>query len=169
MNIESTYFYLAVVVGLGATLFMDLWALLLRRIFSIPSPNYCLVGRWIVYMPSGVFKHTNIAATKKGAAECVTGWIVHYVIGVIYAIALTIPTSGRWLDHPTLAPALLFGVSTVLIPYFIMQPAFGLGIASAKTAKPGQARVRSLMSHTAFGVGLYLSALLVSRVVHVYA
>jgi hypothetical protein len=43
-----------------------------------------------------------------------------------------------------------------------LQPAFGLGFAASKTGNPAQARFRSLMNHTAFGVGLYLFGLLVS-------
>jgi hypothetical protein len=42
-----------------------------------------------------------------------------------------------------------------------MQPAFGLGFAASKTSNPAQARFRSLLNHTAFGVGLYLFGLLV--------
>jgi hypothetical protein len=60
------------------------------------------------------------------------------------------------------------GIGTVPIPYFIMQPALGLGIAAAKTPHPNQARLKSLVTHTVFGVGLYLSALPVSYVMHVY-
>lgn len=169
MNIENTYICGAVLVGLGATLIMDIWALVLRRIFQIAPPNYCLVGRWFSYMPSGVFKHANIAAAPKKAVECTTGWIVHYLVGVTYALLLVIPNSGRWLENPSLLPALLVGISTVLIPYFIMQPSFGLGIAAARTPNPTQARLRSLMSHTVFGVGLYVSALTLSHMVYTHA
>lgn len=31
----------AVAIGMGATLIMDLWNLFLKRMFSIPSLNYC--------------------------------------------------------------------------------------------------------------------------------
>lgn len=163
---EIIYIYGAILVGLGATLIMDLWALVLRRTVNIPLPNYCFVGRWLSYMPAGTFKHASIAAAPKKAGECAVGWIVHYLIGVTYALILVLPTSGGWLERPTLLPALLVGIGTVLIPYFIMQPSFGLGIAAAKTPNPAQARVRSLMSHTAFGIGLYVSALPLAYVVH---
>jgi hypothetical protein len=43
-----------------------------------------------------------------------------------------------------------------------MQPLFGLGIAASRVANPTQARLRSLMNHAAFGVGLYIFGLLVS-------
>ena len=68
----------------------------------------------------------------------------------------------NWLQHPTLIPAITFGVFTVVAPFFIMQPAFGLGVAASKTSNPAQARLRSLMNHTVFGIGLYLFGLLLS-------
>jgi hypothetical protein len=32
---------------------MDVWALFLKRAFNVPLANYCLVGRWLRYMPEG--------------------------------------------------------------------------------------------------------------------
>jgi len=45
-----------------------------------------------------------------------------------------------------------------------LQPSFGLGVAASKTPHPNQARLKSLMTHTVFGLGLYLWALLLSQV-----
>jgi len=87
----------------------------------------------------------------------------------VYALALVALVSGGWLAHPTLLPALLFGVGTVLVPFLLMQPAFGLGIAASRAPNPTQARLRSLMAHTAFGVGLYVSAVGLSYVLPVHA
>ena len=84
----------AVVVGLGATLVMDLWTVFLKRAFNIPSPNYCFVGRWLRHMTDGVFKHPSIAAAAQKPAECTIGWIAHYTIGALFAlarVALTTP------------------------------------------------------------------------------
>ncbi len=169
MSTEATYFATAVVVGVGATLFMDVCALLLNRTFSVPVANYCLVGRWLRYMPEGVFMHASSAAAPRKPAECVVGWAAHYVLGAVYALVLVAIVSGSWLAQPTFVPAILFGVVTVLVPYLIMQPAFGLGVAASKTPHPGQARLRSLMAHTAFGLGLYVSAVCASRVLGVHA
>lgn len=167
MGIENSYIYVGILVGVGATLVMDLWALISRRMFNIGLPNYCLVGRWLSYMPEGKFIHASLAAAAKKPGECLTGWFFHYVTGVVYAFVLIIPTSGQWLASPTLLPAMLVGIVTVLIPYFVMQPSFGLGLAAARTPNPTQARLRSLMSHTSYGVGLYVAAIALSYVVHV--
>ena len=169
MSTEATYVLSAVAVGLGATLFMDLWALFLKRAFSIPSANYCLVGRWFRYMPEGTFMHASIVNASQKRFECTVGWIAHYVIGAVYALAFVALVSGNWLARPTLLPALLFGVGTVLAPLLVMQPSFGLGIAASRTPNPTQARLRSLMAHTAFGVGLYVCAVGVSYMMRVHA
>ena len=84
------------------------------------------------------------------------------MIGVTFAIAFVAFVGSSWLQYPTLIPAVLFGVITVFAPFFIMQPSFGLGFAASKTANPTQARLRSLINHTAFGVGLYVFAVLVN-------
>lgn len=159
MNSEITYVLITMAVGLGATLVMDLWSIFLNRAFNIPAPDYCFVGRWLRYMPEGVFRHSSIATAPQKSAECAVGWVAHYAIGVTYALSLVFFTSHRWLREPTLLPAMILGIATVAIPFLVMQPAFGLGIASSKTANPAQARLRSISNHAVFGLGLYLSAL----------
>lgn len=141
----------------------------LKRAFSIPLPNYCFVGRWLCYMPEGIIRHSSIAAMPQRQAECAVGWITHYAIGVIFALSLVLLTSPRWLQEPTLLPAMLLGLATVAMPFLIMQPALGLGIAAAKTPNPAQARLRSLMNHAVFSFGLYLSALVIRVVFKAHA
>jgi hypothetical protein len=164
MSRETIYFVGAIAVGVGATLFMDLWALFLKRALRIPSPDYCMVGRWLCHMPEGTFKHSNITTALPKRSECTVGWVAHYVVGVAYALTFVVLVSDSWLARPTLLPALLFGVGTVLAPFLLMQPSYGFGIAASKTPDPARARARSLIAHTAFGVGLYLCGVLVSLV-----
>ncbi|HEY3487072.1 MAG TPA: DUF2938 domain-containing protein [Gammaproteobacteria bacterium] len=162
MNIEITDVFGAIVIGVGATLVLDLWGLFLKRAFNIPAPNFCLVGRWLSYMSRGVFTHASIVAAAQRPAECVIGWIAHYIIGVLFALAFVALATPQWLQSPTLLPALIFGIITIVFPFFIMQPAFGLGFAVSKTPNPMQARLRSLITHLVFGIGLYISALVMS-------
>jgi Protein of unknown function (DUF2938) len=155
---------ITIAMGLGATFVMDLWCVFLNRAFKISSPNYCFVGRWLRYMPQGIFRHKRIAAAPPKPRECAIGWIAHYAIGVIFALSLVLLTSARWLQEPTLLPAMITGLITVAFPLFVMQPSFGLGIASSKAPNPAQARLRSLMNHAVFGLGLYISALIIGFV-----
>lgn len=158
-SVEPIHVVLTLAVGLGATLVMDLWGIFLRRAFNTPFPNYCLVGRWLCYMPEGIFRHGSIAATPPRAAECAVGWIAHYATGVAYAVVLVLCASTGWLLKPTLLPAMVLGLVTVAIPFLVMQPSFGMGVAGSQTPNPAQVRLRSLMNHAVFGLGLYISAL----------
>jgi hypothetical protein len=167
VSLEADTIVGAIASGIGATLLMDLWNLLLKRAFSIPSLNYCLLGRWVRYMPEGTLRHASITAAPAKPHECAVGWIAHYTIGVVFAVVFVGLTSGHWLARPTVMPALLYGIGTVVFPFFVMQPSFGLGVAATRTPNPMQARLKSLMTHGVFGLGLYLCALGVSRVLQV--
>lgn len=90
-------------------------------------------------------------------------------IAITFAVVFVALVDNNWLLHPKPIPALAFGISTVLLPFFIMQPAFGLGVASSKMPNPTQARFHSLMNHTVFGFGLYLLGLLVNWLLRVFA
>src|SRR5215210_1187061 len=166
MSIEARHILSAIVLGFGASLLMDLWNLFLRRGFSIPSLNYCLLGRWLRHMPEGTLRHANITAAAQKPFECTVGWIAHYSIGIVFALVFIVLTSGDWLARPTLLPALLYGIATVAFPFFIMQPSLGFGIAASRTPKPWQARLKSLATHTVFGLGLYVCALGMSYALH---
>ena len=75
--VTATCILAASLVGLGATLLIDLWALFLKRVFNIPSLNYCLLGRWILHMPGGTMVHRSIAETPRKPYECPVGWVAH--------------------------------------------------------------------------------------------
>lgn len=159
MSVTPSDLGAAAAIGIGATLVMDLWNLFLKRAFGLPSLNYCLLGRWVRHILSGTFRHASIGAAAAKTHECQVGWIAHYSIGIVLAMGLVVITAGEWLARPTLLPALGYGVATVVFPFFLVQPSFGLGIASSKTANPMQARLKSLATHLVFGIGLYVCAL----------
>ncbi|WP_454812965.1 DUF2938 domain-containing protein [Labrys neptuniae] len=148
-------------VGIGATIVMDLWALLLKHGFAIASLDYAMVGRWIGHLPRGRLVHAGIGRTDAIPGEKAIGWLAHYAIGVVFAGLLLTVVGPDWLRHPTPLPALVFGVVSLVAPFFILQPGLGAGIAARKTPNPGIARLRSLAAHLAFGAGLYVSALLI--------
>jgi len=158
----------AVVVGLGATIFMDVCAELLKRAFGVPTADNCTFGRWLCHMVDGNFTHPDIDAAAEKPAECAVGWIAHYITGVVFGIAFVALAADGWLQSPTLIPAVIFGIVTVGFPFLIMHPAFGLGVAASKVPNPLQARLRSLMNHTLFGLGLYVSGLVLSSVFKAY-
>nr|WP_266064666.1 DUF2938 domain-containing protein [Brucella intermedia] len=150
-----------VFVGIGGTGVMDAWAILQKQIFGVPSLDYRLVGRWIGHYPNGCFKHDSIAMADEVQSEVVLGWVAHYLIGIAFAILLLLIWP-EWLRHPTLSPALIVGIGSVVAPFLVLQPSFGAGIAAYRTPEPWLVRFRSLVAHTSFAAGLYFSGMLFS-------
>jgi len=144
-----------VLIGAGATLTIDLWGMLLQRTLRIGSLNFCLLGRWVCHMPGGPFRHQSIVAATPKRFECPIGWMAHYGIGIGLAAGFIGLAPAEWLARPALGPALLYGLGTVVFPLFVMQPAFGLGLAGSRSASPWVTRLKSLSTHAVFGTGLY--------------
>jgi hypothetical protein len=152
-------------IGVGATAALDLWAQFSTRVFGVPAPNWGLVGRWIGYLPRGRFAHENIAWAAPIRGELMTGWCAHYAIGIFYAALLLAIWGLDWGRHPTPLPALIVSLVGLVAPFLIMQPGMGAGIAASKTPNPNAARLRSIVTHSVFGIGLYVSALLSARLI----
>lgn len=153
----AEYLAWSTLIGAGATVVMDLFAAARRRLLATPAPDYRLVGRWLAHMRHGRFRHDAIAAAAAVRGERVIGWVAHYLTGVAFAAALLAVAGLEWVRQPTLAPALLVGIGSVAAPFFLMQPGMGAGIAASRTPHPAAARWRSVVTHTVFGIGLYLA------------
>jgi hypothetical protein len=153
-------------IGLGAAALMDVWSLVLRRGFGIPTLDYALLGRWIAYFPRRRFVHDRIATAQPVGGERPLGWLAHYVIGITFAMLLLAIWGLDWVQSPTIWPALLVGLGTIVAPWFVMQPAMGAGIAGSRTPSPRATRLRNLGTHAVYGVGLYVSALGLSVLGH---
>lgn len=158
MNTELQIILRVVSIGIGATIVLDLWSACLKRFFHIPSANWAMVGRWFGHLPRGRFVHSRIADASPIRGELLIGWSVHYAIGVGFAALLVAICGFEWLHQPTLVPAVVVGIFTVVFPLFLMQPGMDVGITASKTPRPNVARLRSLTSHAIFGVGLYVAA-----------
>jgi hypothetical protein len=145
----------AILIGAGATGFLDLWSAARARFFGVAAPDYSLVGRWLAHLTRGRLFHDAIARSKPVKGERLIGWVAHYLIGIAFAAALLIGWGPEWTRKPTLIPALIVGIGSVAAPFLLMQPGMGLGIAASRTPNPSAARRRSLTTHVIFGLGLY--------------
>ena len=157
MNSATEFIVTSVLVGAGATLTMDLWAAMLRW-FGVPSLNFAFLGRWLGHLPEGRWIHAKIAEASPIRGERIIGWCAHYTIGIAFAALLFTVFGLEWAQSPTLCPALFIGIVTVVAPLFILQPALGAGIASRKTPNPIFNVLKSLVTHTVYGVGLFLAS-----------
>jgi hypothetical protein len=151
----------AVLIGAGATALLDLWAQFLKRAFSLPAPNWGLVGRWFAHLPRGRFLHEDITRSEPVPNELAIGWIAHYLVGILFAAILLAIWGLGWAHDPTFLPALIVGLATVGCGWFILQPGMGAGIAASKRANANQLRLLNIAGHTVFAIGLFGTALLI--------
>jgi hypothetical protein len=134
---------------------MDIWVVARKRLLGIPALDYGLVGRWFAHMARGSFRHDPIAASPPVQGERVIGWTAHYLTGIAFAALLLAIWGLDWARHPTIGPALIVGIGSVVAPFLLMQPGMGAGIAASRTPRPAAARVQTLVTHAIFGFGLY--------------
>ncbi|MFJ4383784.1 DUF2938 domain-containing protein [Pseudomonas sp. NPDC089408] len=153
----TAMFSAALPIGIGATVVMDLWGLLLRRL-GVATLNFAMVGRWAGHLLKGRVRHQAIARAEPMRHELALGWAIHYAIGVLFAMLLVGFVGEGWLMAPTLLPAVVVGVATVVAPLCFMQPVMGAGFFASKTPTPARNCLKSLATHCVFGVGLFLSA-----------
>lgn len=145
-------------VGIGGTIVLDLYAWLLQRVRGMPATNWAMVGRWIGHMRRGRFVQADLANARRIPGELAIGWTVHYAIGVGYGLLLVAIVGAGWLQAPALAAPLALAIALLVLPYFVMMPGMGMGIAASRTSKPNVARLKSAASHAVFGLGMYLAA-----------
>jgi hypothetical protein len=145
------------VMGITATVAIDLWATFANRVLGWPRTNWGLVGRWIGHMRDGQFAHVSIGSSPAVVHESILGWAFHYVVGCVYAALYLLYINAVQMGQPTLVSAVLFGLVTILSPWLLMQPALGLGICASKAPRSNVVRLQNLIIHTTFGLALYYS------------
>lgn len=141
--------------GLFATVAIDIWATFANRALGLPRTNWALVGRWLGHLPARRFVHRPIGAAAPVGNELLIGWAFHYLIGLLYA---ALYFAYAWIaadGEPTLRSAILFGLLTLLSPWFILQPALGLGVCARRAPRPHHVRLQNIIIHSIFGAALY--------------
>ena len=156
---ESRAFIVGLIVGILATVTMDVVAMIALRLgIAGCGPRRTgpdLIGRWIGYFLRGKFKHTDILQTPPLRGELVLGLAAHYLIGIV----LTLVDLGLVVvahATPTALSAILYGTATTVFPWFLMFPSQGMG-SLGRDAPAGAHLARvSLFNHIIFGAGIAL-------------
>lgn len=144
-----------IAAGIIATGLTDLWQLGLQRFGDLPIANWRMVGRWVGSMPHGVFAHDTISDAPAISGEHAIGWMFHYLVGISYAALYALIANALGADSVNLASTLLFGVVTVAAPWFVLQPALGLGVFASRLPNCRSVFFVTMTSHLVFGAGLY--------------
>jgi hypothetical protein len=156
---ESRLFIIGAIVGMLATVTMDVIAMVALRLgIAGGGPRRTgpdLIGRWIGYSLRGKFSHTDILQTPSLRGELALGLAAHYSIGIV----LTLLYLGLLIvahETPSALSAILYGTATTVFPWFLMFPSQGMGWLGWDT--PGDVHLTraSLFNHIIFGLGIAL-------------
>jgi Protein of unknown function (DUF2938) len=133
MSSTADIFLKATLVGVGGTIVLDLYALMMSRVLGVPATNWAMVGRWFGNMAHGQFVQVAMSEAAPVKGELAIGWIAHYAIGIGYGLLLLALWGKVWLERPTLIPPMILAWVLLVAPYFMMMPGMGMGIAESRT------------------------------------
>ena len=147
-----------VIVGVAATVTMDVLGSVVRRAGLAAGAKGIWVGRWYLGIPHGQFVHPNIAAAPERPGEKQAALIGHYVIGIILAIVYVVGAGWLGISPAGMLLALGYGIATCVFPWFLVLPALGFGPFGLKGPKDLRLFTSSLLNHTFYGFGLWWTA-----------
>ena len=143
-----------ILIGIGSCVVFDVWQLIFQIFTSIPPSNWTLVGRWFIgFISNGHLIANQLSEQPEAQNETITGWTVHYIVGIVYAYMLFILVQFGILE-PTVSHGVVFGIVSVLVPWLFFMPAMGNGILANKAPNPKIACGLALMMHSLFGLSL---------------
>ena len=146
-----------IVMGILATLIMDLFAKFIVKSKIVRAPiEPHIPGRWVLYMLRGKFIHEDIRQTPALKNEEPAALISHYLIGIVLMgiylfLELKVPAIRDQLWMP-----LVFGATTVLLPWLWLYPSIGIGFLASKSKKQSDYIIFSSINHINFGIGMVI-------------
>ena len=146
-----------ILMGVFATYFMDVTAgfLIKRNVMkSFIKPE--IIGRWFLYLFRGKFIHKDINSTAVLKHEKVWSLISHYLIGIVLAgIYLLLELKVPFIHNQIWMP-LIFGIATVVLPWFWLFPSIGLGFLASKAPNRLNIVITNFVNHINYGLGLFI-------------
>jgi len=143
-------------IGVISCLSMDLWQRFLKILFQINPSDWGVVGRWFVLSISkGKVYNPNIDNETPIKNELAIGWVVHYGVAILYSLVFFILYNFQVLNASYI-DGIVFGLVSVIIPWFFFMPAMGAGIMASNTPNPRLACTLAFATHGVFGTSLGL-------------
>ena len=140
--------------GIIACLAMDIFQRFLLITTGQPPSNWAVVGRWAFNVLRTARLHQpDIESTDQIKGEHAFGWVVHYSVGIGYALIYA-EFMQKGLLTASLSDGLLFGFLSVIVPWFFFLPVLGKGIMAKLTPAPAKVCILALANHCVFGLGM---------------
>ena len=164
LNLNGTYkllykymfIYYGLISGLIATILFDIYQNALNFSYGINKTRWDLVGRYFIGLKDKRYVRDNLNDDEVEKNELFLGYLIHYLIGIIYGYMYII-INIIFYNEPSILIAIIFGFLTILGSWCIMMPyAFNLGFFAKNSNDKYQLIVQGLIAHFIFGVGLFI-------------
>ena len=143
-----------IIAGIVCCVAMDAWQRILFLTFNIPPTNWSITGRWFMMLISKkIIFNQNLDHENPVRYELQIGWAFHYWVAIIYGHAYYFLLAVDILDASILS-GLMFGLISVIVPWFFYLPVTGKGFMGNKTPNPTLTILLSTSSHVVVGVFL---------------
>jgi hypothetical protein len=116
-----------------------------------------VIGRWAYGLTRGRWQHADIRCEPAVGGEPVLGILTHYATGIVLTQAYLL-LSRRLGSRPSLLGATAYGIATASLPLLVLFPSLGYGWLGLRTGDAARIFRIMFLGHTAFGVGIGLSA-----------
>ena len=144
------------VSGLIATIIFDIFQQSLNFAYGIDKPKWNLVGRYFLGFKRGIFTRVSITEDDEEESELIWGYLIHYLIGVIYGI-IYVTLNELMFNYPSILLAYFIGFISVFGSWCYLMPfAFNLGFFASKSENRFNIMTQNLIAHFIFGTGLFI-------------
>tara|TARA_X000001036_G_scaffold438406_2_gene486136 strand:- start:1296 stop:1772 length:477 start_codon:yes stop_codon:yes gene_type:complete len=148
----ESFIFDSIFVGIFSCIAMDIWQRFLFLTLSIHPSNWSSAGRWLIMLiDKKIFVNQNLDNEDPIKYELQIGWLFHYCVGICYGFAyyffLIIFDNSIFFGF-------IFGLISVVIPWFFFLPVTGKGFMGNKTPNPNLTKLLSTCSHVVLGIFL---------------
>lgn len=143
--------------GIVGAMLMDITETYASKVGVSSGVTVALVGRWFLGLLRGRLRHDNILDVNPQRHEVLAGWLFHFLVGggvvaLFYPLFFLLTGLSPPSNH--LVGGLVFGLATSLLPWFILLPSFGWGVAGRRGPQGTNALLASTVSHIPYGLGV---------------
>ena len=144
-----------IIAGIVCCIAMDVWQRILFLTFNIPPTNWSITGRWFMMLISKkIIFNQNLDYENPVKYELQIGWVFHYWVAIIYGFAYYFLLAVFDILDTSILSGLIFGLISVIVPWFFYLPVTGKGFMGNKTPNPTLTILLSTSSHVVVGVFL---------------
>ena len=144
-----------IIAGIVCCIAMDVWQRILFLTFYIPPTNWSITGRWFIMLISKkIIFNQNLDHENPVKYELQIGWAFHYWVAIIYGFAYYFLLAVFDILDTSILSGLIFGLISVVVPWFFYLPVTGKGFMGNKTPNPTLTILLSTSSHVVVGVFL---------------